>query len=53
MTPVELEPDEARYLSILAAADIRRTALLKLAARPWHQAAWDKLQDACQWRDPQ
>ena len=52
MTAVDLEPDEARYLSILAAADMRRTAAVELTVRPWHQAAWDKLQEACQWEDP-
>ena len=47
---VDLTPEEARWLSILAASDLRHDrerGIVRLADR--HQPAWDKLQPACQW----
>jgi hypothetical protein len=49
---VDLTREEARWLSILAAADLRRDrehGITRLADR--HQPAFDKLQPACQWDD--
>lgn len=50
---LELEPELAQYLSILAAQDIRRDrsmGLGPLAER--HMAAWRALQPLCLWDDP-
>ncbi len=50
MSRVELTREQARYLSILAAQDLRRDreyGLNGMADR--HQGAWDKLQPACEW----
>jgi hypothetical protein len=49
---VDLTPAEAQYLSILAAADIRRDQANGLHGPPArHLPAWEKLQPACQWAD--
>jgi hypothetical protein len=46
---VDLTPAEARWLSVLAAADLRRDRERGLHAAERHQPAWDKLQPACEW----
>lgn len=50
MTAVELTAEQARYLSILAAADIIcdvERGLTHSAGR--HGQAWNALQEACDW----
>ncbi len=47
---IDLAPAEARYLSVLAAQDMRRDredGLDRTADR--HLPAWEKLQPACEW----
>ena len=47
---VDLTRAEARYLSVIAAQDMRRDredGLNRTAGR--HSAAWEKLQPACEW----
>jgi hypothetical protein len=52
---VELTRAQARYLSILAAQDLRedegrgRTAANSEVIRLIHQPAWQALQPACEW----
>ncbi len=49
---VDLTPGEARYLSVLAAQDVRadrERGLDGIADR--HGSAWEKLQPACEWED--
>jgi hypothetical protein len=57
---VDLEPGEARYLSILAAGDLRTDEERRQATRygpvmsaigQRHRSAWEKLQPACRWDD--
>lgn len=57
MTAVQLAPAQARYLSILAAQDLRAdeargwTADRSSVIRDIHYPAWQALQAACQWDD--
>lgn len=57
MTAVQLTPAQARYLSILAAEDLRadeqrgRTAGNSAVIRDIHDPAWEALQPACQWEE--
>ena len=52
---VDLEPAEARYLSVLAAGDLRtdeaRGLSMRAAVMQLHRSAWEKLQPACRWDD--
>jgi hypothetical protein len=57
---VDLEPREARYLSILAAQDIRIDEARRedapqgpavSAVEQLHRSTWMKLQPACRWDD--
>lgn len=50
LTQVELTPDQARYLSVIAAQDMRKdqeNGLTGCAER--HYSAWLALHDACRW----
>lgn len=57
MTAIELDARQARWLSILAAQDLRadeqrgRTAANSAIIRDIHDPAWEALQPACQWDD--
>lgn len=54
-TPVELTPEQARYLSTLTAEDLRtdeqhgRTPATSPVLRDIHYPAWQALQPACHW----
>ena len=52
---VDLEPAEARYLSVQAAGDLRtdeaRGLSMRAAVMQLHRSAWEKLQPACRWDD--
>ena len=53
MATVELTTDQARYLAVIAAQDMhddRERGLERTADR--HYPAWEALQDACAWDDP-
>jgi hypothetical protein len=55
VTAVDLTPAQARWLSILAAEDLRadeqlgRTPATSAVIRDIHDPAWQALQPACQW----
>jgi hypothetical protein len=48
---VELTSKQARYLSILAAQDLRGSNPDSNVVRTIHLPAWEALQDACEWED--
>jgi hypothetical protein len=52
VSAVDLEPSEARYLSVLLARDICDDEEREVAETPTarrHRLIWVKLQPACQW----
>jgi hypothetical protein len=52
MAEVTLTASQARYLSVLAAQDIRRDRERGLSATAdRHEGAWNALQEACEWVD--
>ena len=53
MTAVELTKSQARYLSILAATDLRTGVPSpgSSVTRDIHYPAWEALQPACEWDD--
>jgi hypothetical protein len=46
---VELTREQARYLSVLAAVDLRASWPGSGVTRDIHRPAWQALQPACQW----
>lgn len=48
---VELTREQARYLSVLAASDLRASWPGSRAVRDIHEPAWQALQPACEWDD--
>jgi hypothetical protein len=47
---IELTREEARYLSVMLAEDLRRDREAgRTGTADRHQAVWDKIQPACEW----